>query len=67
MKLSDIIILSLSIVLFIIGVHQMITFGIGAAYGILMFSIAFLLYYKYRKQQRDQKDAESDMNGKSKR
>lgn len=60
MKLSDIIILSLSIVLFVIGIHQMITFGLGAAYGILMFSIGLLLYYKYRKQKRSQEEVGND-------
>ncbi len=60
MKLSDIIILSLSIVLFVIGIHQMITFGLGAAYGILMFSIGLLLYYKYRKQKRSQEEDGND-------
>ncbi len=66
MKLSDIIILSLSIVLFVIGIHQMITFGLGAAYGILMFSIGLLLYYKYRKQKRSQEVSEKDTKTKSK-
>lgn len=51
MKLTDIVLLSLSVVLTIIGVHQAMNFGIQNSYFIFMFTIAILLYYFYRKKQ----------------
>jgi len=48
MKTSDTIIFSLCVVLFIIGVHQTIVFGIAYSYFIFMLSIGLLFLYKYR-------------------
>lgn len=52
MKLVDTIILSLTVVIFIIGVHQTFTFGLMYSYWIFMFSIVLLLILKYRKSKR---------------
>ncbi len=49
MKLVDTIILSLTVVIFVIGVHQTITVGLMYSYWIFMFSIVLLLILKYRK------------------
>lgn len=49
MKLVDTIILSLTVVIFIIGVHQTFTVGLMYSYWIFMFSIVLLLILKYRK------------------
>ena len=52
MKLVDTIILSLTVVIFVIGVHQTITVGLMYSYWIFMFSIVLLLIFKYRKGKR---------------
>ncbi|MDN5204461.1 hypothetical protein QQ008_23915 [Fulvivirgaceae bacterium BMA10] len=53
MKLSAIIIFSLAVVLFVIGVHQTILYGVGNSYWIFMFSFGLLLLYQMRKQKED--------------
>jgi len=50
MKLADVIILSLSVALLIIGIHQTMTSGIIDSYWILMLSTALLLFFKFRKK-----------------
>ncbi len=52
MKLVDTIILSLTVVTFVIGVHQTFTVGLMYSYWIFMFSIVLLLILKYRKGKR---------------
>ncbi len=52
MKLVDIIILSLTVVIFIIAVHQTFTVGLMYSYWIFMFSIVLLLVLKYRRGKR---------------
>jgi len=64
MKLSQIILFSFIVVLFIIGVHQTMLYGIENAYFIFMFCAAGLLFYYYRKK-RDE-DPQSVKNNKSK-
>lgn len=51
MKLSDALLLSLSLALIIIGVHQSLTSGIGASYPIFMFAVALLFWFQYRRMQ----------------
>lgn len=68
MKLTDIVLLSLSVVLTIIGVHQSMNFGIQNSYFIFMFTIAILLYYFYRKKQhQEMEDNEPPDAGKRKK
>lgn len=50
MKLADIIIFSLCVVFFIIGVHQAMVLGLTHAYWIFMLCAALLMFYKVRKQ-----------------
>jgi type IV secretory pathway TrbD component len=51
MKLPDVILLSLAAALLIIGIHQVMTAGIGNAYWILMLASALFLAYTYRKRK----------------
>lgn len=51
MKLPEAILLSLAAALLIIGIHQVMTAGIGDAYWILMLSSAVFLAYTYRKKK----------------
>lgn len=67
MKLTDIILLSLSVVLTIIGVHQAMNFGIQNSYFIFMFTIGILLYYFYRKKQYNEMEDDEPSNGGGKR
>lgn len=54
MKLLDVILFSMAVVLFVIGIHQSMTVGIAESYFIFMFSIGFLLLYSYRKGKQKQ-------------
>lgn len=49
MKLPDALLLSLSLALIIVGVHQSLTAGIGASYPIFMFAVALLFWFQYRR------------------
>jgi len=51
MKIQDTIILSLSVALFLMGVHQTIKFGIMYSYWLMMLSVALLLWYNLRRQK----------------
>jgi membrane protein implicated in regulation of membrane protease activity len=54
LKLADALILSLSLALIIIGVHQSLTVGIEASYAIFMFAVALLFWFQYRKTKKNQ-------------
>ena len=53
MKQKDIVLLSLSAALVIIGSHQTFTAGITYSYPIFMLSVALLFWYKYRQRHHD--------------
>jgi hypothetical protein len=52
MKLLDALILSLSLALMIVGIHQTVTQGVNASYAIFMFAVALLFWFQYRKMQK---------------
>ena len=52
MKLVDTLILSLTVAIFVIAVHQTITVGLMYSYWIFMISIILLLILKFRKGKR---------------
>ena len=66
MKLSDTIILSLCVALFIIGVHQVMVNGLGAAYWILMLSVSLLILYRMRRLKREAAEKEATSPNKKK-
>ena len=66
-NLTDIILFSLSIVAFIVAIHQTINHGFGSAYWIYMISIAMLLYYQVRKTKRKQDENQPKLNRRAKR
>lgn len=51
MRLTETILFSLSVALFIIGVHQIFTVGLSESYWIIMLSFLFLLIYKWKKEK----------------
>lgn len=54
MKLTDILLLSLSAALVIVGTHQTFVGGITYSYPIFMMAVALLFWYKYRKNNASQ-------------
>ena len=66
-NLVDIIVLSLSVVFLIIGIHQTVTVGFGQAYWLFMLSIAALLYQQIRKAKKKQEDSQPKLNRRAKR
>jgi hypothetical protein len=66
-NLIDIIVLSLSIVAFIVAIHQTIYHGFANAYYIYMISIAFLLYQQIRKAKKKQDANQPKLNRRAKR
>jgi uncharacterized membrane protein len=61
MKLTDIILLSLSAALVIVGTHLTITMGLTASYPIFMFSVVLLFWYRYRKNNQLVKEGRDSM------
>ncbi|MFY0591576.1 hypothetical protein [Roseivirga sp.] len=55
-NLGDTIIFSLTVVLFIIGVHLTMTWGIEYSYTFFMLSLGLLFLYKYRQTKRKEKE-----------
>jgi hypothetical protein len=51
MRLVEIILFSLSVALFIIGVHQIFTVGMAESYWIVMLSFLFFLIYQWKKEK----------------
>jgi len=66
-NLTDIIIFSLSIVAFIVAIHQTIYYGFGNAYWIYMISIALILYFQVRKAKKNQDKNQPKLNRRAKR
>ena len=58
MKLTEVLILSLSLALIVIGIHQTLTQGIGASYAIFMFAVALLFWFQLRRNQKQNPPAE---------
>jgi Flp pilus assembly protein TadB len=54
MKLTDILILSLSLALVIVGIHQTLVNGIGASYAIFMFAVGLLFWFQLRRNKNQQ-------------
>lgn len=52
MKLVDALLLSLSLALMIVGIHQTVTKGVQSSYAIFMFAVALLFWFQYRKMQK---------------
>lgn len=50
MKLFDIILLSLAAAFLLIGIYEIIKFGVGQGYWSVMISVAFFFFYTYRKK-----------------
>ena len=66
-SLINIILFSLSIVAFVVAIHQTIYHGFGGAYWIYMISIALLLYYQIRKTKKKQEENQPKLNRRAKR
>jgi 4-hydroxybenzoate polyprenyltransferase len=66
-KLIDIIVLALSAVALIIGIHQTINYGFGSAYWLYMISIGLFLYYQIRKVKKKQEENQPKLNRRAKR
>jgi hypothetical protein len=52
MKLADVLILSLAVVFTIIGIYEIIRFGIGSGYWSVMLAVILFFVYNYRKQSK---------------
>jgi len=51
MKLLDVIILSLAVVFIIVGIHQIMTVGLGNAYWAVMLALIFFFIFTLRKKR----------------
>lgn len=50
MKLTDVLILSLAAVFTIIGIYEIMRFGMGSGYWGVMLAVVLFFWYNYRKQ-----------------
>jgi uncharacterized membrane protein len=72
MKLADILLLSLSAAMVIVGTHLTITVGLTASYPVFMFAVALLFWYRYRKndqlvEKKKQSEPKNKTSNKNKR
>ncbi|MDN3668981.1 hypothetical protein QWY93_06545 [Echinicola jeungdonensis] len=67
MKLKDVILLSLSAALVIIGTHMTITQGITFSYPIFMFAVVLLFWFKYRKNKNMEQEARKSNSAQKKK
>lgn len=51
MKIPDVIIISIAIAFFIIGIHQIMTVGFGNAYWAIMFALVFFFIFNLRRRK----------------
>lgn len=51
MKLADVIIMSLAVAFLIIGIHQLMTNGLGSAYWAIMLSLILFFLMNLRKRK----------------
>ncbi|MBO6494207.1 MAG: hypothetical protein JJ978_01460 [Roseivirga sp.] len=58
-NLGDTILFSLSVVFFVIGVHQTMNFGIASSYFIFMISLGLLFLMRYRRAKRKEEDKQN--------
>lgn len=49
MKLADALLISLTLAMIIIGIHQSLTIGVEGSYPIFMVSVALLFWFQYRR------------------
>jgi hypothetical protein len=49
MKLIDVLLLSLSLALTVVGIHQTLVHGIGSSYAIFMFAVGLLFWFQLRR------------------
>lgn len=54
MNLKDVVLLSLSAALVIVGAHITLTKGIMLSYPVFMFAVALLFWFKFRKAQQNE-------------
>lgn len=66
MRLLDSVLISLSLVFFIIGVHQVMTVGITYAYWLFMLSLICLFWHNMRRRKAQEKKNTSDSSHKRK-
>lgn len=67
MKTADIVLFTLALGFFVIGIHQSMVLGIAEAYWIFMLSLSLLFLYGYRKNKGDQDDKSSNVSRKHKK
>lgn len=58
MKLTDILILSLSLALIIVGIHQTLVNGVGTSYPIFMFAVGLLFWFQLRRNKNQESSKE---------
>jgi uncharacterized membrane protein len=49
MKLTDIVLLSLSAALVVVGTHLTMTYGVSVSYPVFMAAVGLILWFRYRK------------------
>ena len=52
MKLFDIVLLSLGVVFIIIGMYEVMAYGLGRAYSFLMLAMLSFFWFTYRKKSK---------------
>jgi len=61
MNLKDVIILSIGAALIVVGIQLSFTQGAGVSYPVFMFAVAFLFWFKYRRNVAMEKGNKQDV------
>jgi uncharacterized membrane protein len=68
MKLTDIILLSLSAAFVVVGTHLTMTYGVSVSYPVFMAAVGLILWYRYRKLFNiDKKSPQPNLSSKNKK
>jgi len=62
MDLKDVILLSIGAALIIVGIQLSVTQGAGVSYPVFMFAVAFLFWFKYRRNVANEKEGAENQN-----
>lgn len=58
MDIKDVILLSIGAALIIVGIQLSFTQGAGVSYPVFMFAVAFLFWFKYRRNVANEKESQ---------
>jgi membrane protein implicated in regulation of membrane protease activity len=66
MDIKDVILLSIGAALIIVGIQLSFTQGAGVSYPVFMFAVAFLFWFKYRRNIANERENQQNLDNQEK-